>query len=524
MSLESASVFHLIKVIRVMDDLFPLKFNTTRPVTVAWDESNLSISPTVPSLIPLLKVEVKTIESDEITKEGADGELVTIKTGSKVRRRVVPLFDKISAPGGGGIVTMHGFIDLVLSHLKSSNIPYQLHDLRGPPPIPNMDAMHGFRYSQEQLLRDALVQRRSGLIGAPTRFGKSTLIKNCCRAFAGYPIVVCLPGKDLIDQMHSELCQALPDRTITKVGGGSSGKQCHDITVCSIDSLHKLDPAKVRVLLLDEPHALPTDSRMPEFVKFGKALKLGFGATLEGRFDGRDPMITGLVGPVLSNRTYQEAVHEGAIAPIVVYMIRLPISAKHLRNRNSAYKKHFFQSDRVGRIMRQLFTPGEIIPAAWQSLCFINNEDQVDFLAGYLRGLPYEVAMAKLLTAADRRELMHRMKTGETMRALATHIYAQGVTFSDLRVMINAAGGGASTQSIQKPGRVAEIRPGKKAGIVIDFLCVPDDSLRNAKGSDMSWALVRESAARFENYKKTGFYTYVVDDLNQIKQALDTLI
>ena len=507
-----------------MDDLFHLKYNTTRPVVVAWDESNLSVSPIVDSLLPLLKVEVKSIEQDEIEKEGPDGQTVTIKAGSKVRRRVVPLFDKVHTPRGSSLVTMHGFVDMVVQHLKDNKIPHHLHDLRMPMPVPDMDAMHGFRFSQEQLLRDALIQRRSGLIGAPTRFGKTTLIKNSCRAFKGYPIVVCLPGKDLIDQTYSDLCQALPDRTVTKVGGGSSGKQCSDITVCSVDSLHKLNPDKVRVMLIDEPHSLPTDSRMPEFVKFGKALKLGFGATLEGRFDGRDPMITGLIGPVLSNRTYLEAVAEGAISPIVVYMVRLPISAKNFRNRNSAYKHHFFQSPKVRDHIRRLFTPGEIIPEAWQSLCFIQNEAQVDFLSAGLAGLPFDVAMAKLLTTVDRRAMMQRMKTGETMRVLASNIYAQGVTFSDLRVMINAAGGGASTQSIQKPGRVAEIRPGKKAGIVIDFLCVPDDSLRHNKGSDMSWSLVRESAARYENYKKTGFYVYVVDDLSQIKPALQSLL
>jgi hypothetical protein len=348
----------------------------------------------------------------------------------------------------------------------------------------------------------------------------TTLILNACRAFEGYPIVVVIPGKDLLGQTYDALCKAMPNRKITRI---PNGKQSPDITVCSMDSLHKLDASKIRVVLIDEPHALPTDGRMPGFTNFTKALKLGFGATLEGRFDGKDPLITGLIGPVLSNRSYLEAVAEGAICPIVVYMLKVEIPKTNIKQRHTAYKSLFYQNPNVGRIMRELFTAGQVIPQSWQSLGFISNEDQVNFLRDQLQGLDFDVAMAKLMTEAERKEKMQKLASGETMRCLATNIYAQGVTFSDLRVMINISGGGASTQSIQKPGRVAEIRPGKKAGIVIDFLCVPSPKLQEASPGNPGWCLIRDSQARLDHYKKTGFHTYVVDNTTQICDALACL-
>lgn len=848
--------------------MFPSASNSLTPVMVVWDETNLTIIPAVESLKPLLKVEVKTIEQKQEIVE-IEGEPTAVNRGNKVVKRVMKLYDKVPAPNGKSmLITQHGFIDLVLAHFQQENIPYTVKDMRMAPPVPDLTKMSGFRFSQEALLSTALVQRRSGLIGAPTRFGKcfgpgtrvlmvdgsaknvedikegelvmgpdskprrvtgcvvgwgkmyrvkpnyngmvwtcnedhilhvqrtrecnkapnklagtlenvtvrdwlksskwfrhlrklrrvsvsypksaqrvpayiyglwlgdghssgvsftnaepeiwneiekwaqsegltesgntqkkglastrrwvlnlgtgntkrgtnemrawfrarpkssgirpeyliadesqrwellaglldtdgesaadsncgiitkheqlardivklcnslglgascrpckkksqhgtegnywrvgirgpsdkipfrvprktrvrsnkfncltvgfsveeagygayfgfelegpdrlflledctvvhnTTLILNACRAFEGYPIVVVIPGRDLLKQTHDALCKALPNRRVTKVFGGS-GTQSSDITVCSMDSLQKLDGSKVRVMLVDEPHALPTESRTPEFTNFTKALKLGFGATLEGRFDGKDPLITGLIGPVLSNRTYREAVAEGAISPIVVYMLKLEIPKTNIRQRATAYKNLFFQSPKVAQVIRELFTTGAVIPANWQVLGFISSEDQVKFLQEQLQGLDFDVAMAKLMNRAEREEKMQKLSSGETMRCLASNIYAQGVTFSDLRVMVNIAGGGASTQSIQKPGRVAEIRPGKKAGVVIDFLCVPSDRLRDASPGNAGWCLVRDSKARHDHYVKTGFHTYVVDSTQQIAQALQSLL
>lgn len=508
-----------------MDDLFPSISNCIRPVVVAWDESSLSVTPVPPGLEALLKVQVKNIE--EQTTEVEDettGEIKKIRAGTKVVRRTLSMFVKVKVGDFISLQTQHGFIDLVLRYLQQQSIPYTLHDLRVKVPVADLTKMMGFRFSQRELLERALLQRRSGLIGAPTRFGKSTLIQNCCRAFAGYEIMVMLPGSDLVKQMYDELSVILPDRKITKIVG-TTGKQSEDITVCSFDSLHKVNADRVRVVLVDEPHALPTDTRMPEFSRFTKSLKLGFGATLEGRFDGRDPMIMGLIGPVLSNRTYLEAVAEGAIAPIVVYMLRHKVPARRIKNRHTAYKHLFFQNPDIGLTARRIMTPGDVLPAEWQVLGFIHNEDQVKFLSEkYWYDIQHDVAMAKLMNTAERREKMAKLKSGEIRRVAASQIYAQGVTFSDLRVMVNWAGGGASTQALQKPGRVAEIRPGKKAGIVIDYLCIPDEALERSPGGDQSWALVRESAARLAHYKKTGFHVHVVDSLEQIRDGVKTLL
>ena len=82
-------------------------------------------------------------------------------------------------------------------------------------------------------------------------------------------------------------------------------------------------PGSTELLLADEPHALVTSTRLGVIDGFLKARRYGYGATLKGRFDGRDKLITGIFGPVLAERTYLEAVEEGAICPLNIIMFQI---------------------------------------------------------------------------------------------------------------------------------------------------------------------------------------------------------
>src|SRR5690606_14561579 len=113
----------------------------------------------------------------------------------------------------------------------------------------------------------------------------------------------------------------------------------------------------------------------------------------------------------------------------------------------------------------------EIIPQDWQTLTFIETINQAEQLSGKLK-VSHKVAIAELLKKIPgaREKWLETMSSGEVKRCLATGVYSQRVTFSDLRVMINACGGSASISSIQKPVRLVEISPNKKRGYMIDFL------------------------------------------------------
>lgn len=442
-----------------------------------------------------------------------------VSTGQGVRRQTVreekPFFVLIKdSTGEEAIQTYAGMWKRVYDFLKEKGVNIRFSDLRKPFPKPQLDRMHGFRFSQQALLTQALKLDMSGLICAPTRYGKTTLIVNTCRAYPGVRTVILMPGVELLVQQMEDLREKLPHRKLVHIGGARSATyQGDDITLCLMDdtALAKLDAVDTQLVLIDEPHTLVTDCQLTSYVNFENARKLGYGATITGRYDNRDVLIEGVIGPVLVNKSFPEARDEGAVSPIIVFMLEVPLTGRVPSDRMQAYRSRLFEdscmAQNIGAICRS------VIPPDWQTLLFIQNEKQAEFYKPYIDGS--EIAMAKQLTRVTaRREMQRRMVENELMRCMATNIYATGVTFSDLRVVINLAGGGGNALSIQKPGRVAEVRPGKRCGVVIDLLF-------NAETGGGAKQLQGESWARYNMYKDRGYDLRIVRSMQELQEAFN---
>lgn len=377
-------------------------------------------------------------------------------------------------------------------------------DLRKPFPEPRYDRMVGFRLQQRPLLVEALQRGMSGLLEAPTRYGKTTLIINTLRAFPSLTTVVAVPGVDLIEDLYDKIKKSLPEREVVMIGGGSKTKYpSDDITVCSMDSLDKCDFGRTRLVLIDEPHAAVTAGRLPDVMSFKEARKIAFGATPTGRYDGRDIIIEGLIGPILARRTFTEAVAEGAICPIRVAMLMIPFRPPEVNWPPPVATKILFVNNGLVSSTLQWISR-ELLPPDWQTLMFIQNEKAADHFLKVV-GEEGTIAMAKKMTKKERKHLMALMQSNDIKRCLASNIYSQGVTFSDLRCVINLAGGGPYTGTIQKPGRLAEIRPGKKCGVMIDFLFKPVGTpveMARKGGWDMMLGCAWQ---RYKVYKAKGY-------------------
>jgi superfamily II DNA or RNA helicase len=409
-------------------------------------------------------------------------------------------------------------LDRCIEFCAKKRIKYEVVDQRDPFPPPQMHLAKGFRGKQFSSFIQMLKHNRSGIGKFPTRWGKSTILANLMRVFPGVPTVLAAPGVDLMNQIVAELRIALPGRTISSVFSGSKGLkgQCDDITVCSLDSLDKLNPEDVRLLLIDEPHAIAAPSRILGMQAFRHARIIGVGATTTGRFDGADILVEGLIGPVLYEKTFREAVAEGAICPIRVYVVTIPFDMWPCSDRDTAYRRLLYHNPEFNRLIEVISS--QIIPQDWQTLIFADQQKQIDLIKLCVEdGV---TAIASRMGATERKEKFEAMKAGTIKRCIATNIYSTGVTFPDLRCVINAAGGGGSITGTQKPGRLAQIRPGKKAGYLFDFQFVPkgwDDRDFKKYGPNDKWcSVVIDCQNRIRVYRETGFDVRTVTSLNQI--------
>jgi hypothetical protein len=91
-----------------------------------------------------------------------------------------------------------------------------------------------------------------------------------------------------------------------------------------------------------------------------------------------------------------------------------------------------------------------------------------------------------------------------------------------VRVLLNLEAGGNNTSAIQKPGRLAEIRPGKKCGIVIDIMFTKPEGAK-ATGKTPWYALCIDSINRKRAYEEKGYDIYEVDTIKQLKETFDRI-
>ena len=415
------------------------------------------------------------------------------------------------------ILTLQGFKDEIILFCHKRKIPLEFYDCRTNFPAPQLELSTGFRLNQKQLFETLIQANKSGLLRAPTRYGKTIMMANTLRVFPNQPAVIAAPGVDLLTQLVSDLQTWLPDREIKGIFTGSRNQiPSEDITVCSFDSLQKIIPENVKLLLIDEPHAAVSESRAPLIARFKNARIYGFGATLKGRYDGGDDLITGLIGPIIAERTFKEAVAEGAICPIKVFMLEVPFVGWPCQDRKQAYRQLLHKNETLFELVREI--SDRHIPEDWQTLMFIDQKQQADMLSAVVGNT--EMAIASRMSKKERKDLFERMATGEVKRCLCTSIYAQGVTFPDLRVMINVAGGGGHISSVQKPGRLAQIRDNKQQGFLIDFSFVPTNDLGSSQFDTAAWRQVmRDCTARLKVYKSMGYDVQNITSLNELEFA-----
>lgn len=479
-------------------------------ITLKLSESALTISPAPPQILDALTFVEKKMDGS---------------------RSKVEVYRKVG-PNHEGIMTQQGFWHMIRDLCHSLGWQCTLEDHRKDFPAPRLDLTGGMRFSQPKLVMDALAKGCSGLVSAPTRYGKSFAMMNIVRAFPTLNTVITAPGSDLVLQLADDAKKLLPDRKIKVIGAGRSSSRIADgdLIVASMDSLHKIDKTATDLLLVDEVHASVTNTRIPMFNAFTRARRIGFGATpgtagSAGRFDNRNMLVTGLFGPMLSAVSYREAVAEGAICPIDVVMIQHTFDPWNCNFMPVALKRLVQQNGKVANITKLLCD--NLLPGDWQTLLFIKNEDQAEFMARTLSNGRWPVAMAKLLTGKARKELTADVKAAVYPRVLCSDIYVQGMTFPDIRCLINLSGGGPYTSAIQKPGRLAEIRPSlnKKRGLMIDFMPVPSYQPDSRDMPDQAWrGPVINAKQRLECYENIGYGVHVVNNPASLSTVIHKLV
>lgn len=419
----------------------------------------------------------------------------------------------------GCVVVLAGYMARMINRLKKLGCHLTLVDAtptRKRPNcyVPQWDRLAGkieFRARQEECLR-LIARVPCGIIKAVTGFGKTTLIGAAAQLFPDARIDVVTKSVDVAERIVRSLRRFVP-----KVGMiGDGWKQRERVTVITAGSLQHAD-GDADFMFADEVHQLATVNFSTALAaRYRNSRNFGMSATPYARMDNAHAILEPLFGPMIFDLPYQQAVELGLVVPVRVRWlpIRLTHNPAERYKHRVARKRYGIWTNRARNSMiadavrdysdetqililvetiEHAVHLGSLLPDFTLVYSQMSNYD----CAGYKRAklLPDDY---KPLSDIDKHDLRKAFEEGTLRRVIATDVWATGVDFEQLNVLIRADDRDSDIVDVQGPGRVSRVYTSpegvtKEFGEVIDCMDTFDPTF------------YRKSTGRRDSYKLLGW-------------------
>jgi len=336
-----------------------------------------------------------------------------------------------------------------------------------------------------------------GIIDAPPAFGKTYIMAMIASIYPQAKIDIVTKRKDIVGSIRDLLTRWIP--SVGQVGGGK--RRDARVTVYTADSLHHSD-FTADILLADEGHELMTDRLAKELGNYHYSRNYTFTATSDMRLDNAHHRMEGIFGPKIFEMTQQEAESLQLVAPVVVQWLDVgmkynPVAGLQqlvAQKRNGIWRnqdrnqvianaaKEFVSRQQQVLILVDTIDHAlhlrKLLPEA--ELCYSEGAlDKPEKRQKYIRaGLLQD---GEHMTTDRRISLRQRFERRDIMCCIATGVWAVGVSFDSLNVLIRADAGASETANVQLPGRVCRVDPdtGKQCGVMIDLMDIWDGKFKS---------------------------------------------
>lgn len=417
----------------------------------------------------------------------------------------------------GKLILLSGYLARIARLLKKMGVNVKFQDLSPARKRPNCftprwENLAGriqFRPRQEECLQ-TIAKVPCGIIKAVTGFGKSTLIGAAALLFPEAKIHVVTKSVDVAERIVKSIKRFIP--RVGFVGDGS--RHWERVTVITAGSLEHSD-GDADFLFCDEVHQLATINFSSALARrYVNSRNFGLSATPYSRMDNAHAVLEPLFGPMIFELTYQQAVELGLVVPIRVTW--LPI--RMLFNPVERY------SNRVAKKRYGVWTNNQRNSIIADAVRRYSSEQQVLILvetiehAVYLGSLLPEFTLVysmmrpsdcsnykkrgllpkdyKALSDYDKHRLRNEFEAGTLKKVIATDVWATGVDFEQLSVLVRADDRDSDIVDVQGPGRVSRtyVAPDgtkKEFGEVIDCMDTFDSTFyRKSMGRRNSYNLL----------------------------------
>ena len=422
------------------------------------------------------------------------------------RQKTVTKVVKLYAEQEGKYILPDGFLLRLSSFLARKKIDFTVDVKPNEKLTPDWDNLNRLmtpRPLQEECIRavnTAVSNGLGGVVVAPPAFGKSYITAMLTALYKDAKIDVVSRRRDIVMSIYSAIRRITPNVGLITTGSKEEGKR---ITVYTAGSLNHSRFA-ADFVILDEVHELVTDRFYRILNNYG-CPKLGMTATVDTRYDNMHKRIEGLCGPVLYKVNYEDAKNVSIVVPIAV--VWYPVNEPKVtyfdaitRKRNGVWRNKS-RNQIVADVAREHYNSGRQVLILTETIEHALNlkallpEFEVCYSNSRSEGAYPSESSYTPISSKQREELRQKFLKREIMGVIATGVWAVGVSFDDLEVLIRAEGSGSKTAATQVPGRVSRIGLGieKPFGLVIDFT----DSFEPV--------LANKASSRFKCYERHGW-------------------
>jgi superfamily II DNA or RNA helicase len=419
----------------------------------------------------------------------------------------------------GKVVVLSGYLARMVNRLRKLNCPASLVNASPTRKRPNCytpqwDLLAGkidFRPRQEECLR-TIARVPCGIIKAVTGFGKTTLIGAAAQLFPEARIDVITKSVDVAERIARSLRRFVPK--VGKIGDGWKDRQ--RVTVITAGSLQHAD-GDADFMFADEVHQLATVNFSTALAsRYRNSRNFGLSATPYARMDNAHQVLEPLFGPMVFELTYQQAVELGLVVPVRVRWLPMRLRtnpAERFTNRVARKRNGIWTNYERNQIIATAV--GEY-PANTQVLILVETIEHAvhlgaqlpDFTLMYGSMTPTDAAYYKKhkllpedyspLTFEQKHDMRAAFETGALKKVIATDVWATGVDFEQLSVLVRADDRDSDIVDVQGPGRVSRVYTApdgtrKDYGEVIDCMDTFDPTF------------YRKSLGRRNSYKELGW-------------------
>jgi len=350
---------------------------------------------------------------------------------------------------------------------------------------------------------DAIRKYRRGLIQHATGAGKSDLIGLLANLIQGKVLIVATSKKlreDLVGRVRKFAALSVD---ISKKPARAEQKTQH-VFVVNDDALKNLSDAEMAsfdAVLCDEAHhvASPTHQAALKRCK-NAAIRIGFSATALNRADRKSLFTVGMLGETLHRYTPAQAAEAGVIAKAV---LRMPQYA-HTNMQDCADYAEWERVNIAQNTARNLAVLRLVHSTKAPRIVFVRTKLHQQELVRMIKDCVYVNDETDAQTANND---LTKLRNGLVDTLVSTPIYRQGVDIPEIATVINAAGGKATIDVIQKVGRGSRIRQvdgSTKDTFEVYDICDTDCGCEGELHRGCKW--VREhSTSRRKAYEEFGY-------------------